>query len=81
MLVRRLIENGSVVQEKKIFKFHQCILAISQLSPLGRGQGPSFEQTEIPFTQGCLVPCLVEIGLMVQEKKIFKFRQCIFSIS
>ena len=34
-----------------------------------------------PFTQGCFVPNLVEIGLVVLEKKIFKFRQCIFAIS
>ena len=40
----------------------------------------SFEQTWIPFTQGCFVPNLVEIGSAVQEN-ILKFRQCIFAIS
>ena len=30
---------------KKIFIVCQCIFAISLLSPLGKGQGPSFEQT------------------------------------
>ena len=30
----RLVEVGSVVLEKKIFKFCKCIFAISQLSPL-----------------------------------------------
>ena len=44
------------------FKFRQCIFAISKLSPLGKGWGPSFEQTWIPFTPGCFVPILVEIG-------------------
>ena len=39
-----LVEIGPVVL-KKIFKFHQCIFAIALLSPLGQGQGPSFEQT------------------------------------
>ena len=34
--------------------------------------------TWIYFIQGCLVPCLVEIGSVVREKKIFKFRQYIF---
>ena len=34
--------------------------------------------TWIYFIQGCLVPCLVEIGSAVREKKIFKFRQYIF---
>ena len=41
--------------------------------------GSSFEQTWIPFTQGCFVPNLVEIGPVVLEKKIFKFRQSIFA--
>ena len=31
------------------------------------------KKTWIPFTQGCFVPNLVEIGLVVLEKKIFKF--------
>ena len=66
---------------RRFLKFSQFIFAISQLSPLGKGQGPSFEQNWIPFTQGCFVQSLVDIGLVVQEKKIFKFRQCIFAIS
>ena len=45
-----------------------------------KGWGPSFEQTYIPFTQGCFVPSLVEISSVVLEKKIFKFHQCIFAI-
>ena len=80
-LVPSLVENGSVVLEKKIFKFHQCIFTISKLFPFGKGRGPSFEQTWIPFIQGCFVPSLVEIGSVVLEKKIFKFCQCIFAIS
>ena len=39
------------------------------------------KKKQIPFTQGCFVPSLVEIGPAVLEKKIFKFRQCIFAIS
>ena len=45
------------------YKLHNLLLkalilssiyfAISQLSPLGKGRGPSFEQTWYPFTQGC----------------------------
>ena len=38
-------------------------------------------QTWIPFTQGCFNPCLVEIGSVFLEKKIFWFGQCIFTIS
>ena len=55
------------------FRFLQFIFSISWLSPPGKGQGPSFEQTWIPFTQECLVPSLVEIGIVVKEKKIFNF--------
>ena len=44
----------------------------------GKWRGPSFEQPWIPFTQGSFFPSLVEIGQVVLEKKIFKFRQYIF---
>ena len=44
-------------------------------------RGPSFEQTWIPFFQEYIEPGLVEIGLVVLEKKIIKFRQSIFAIS
>ena len=54
--VLSLVEIGQVVVEKKILKVCQCIFAISLLSPLGKGCGPSFEQTWIPFTKGCFVP-------------------------
>ena len=33
-----------------------------ELSPLGKGRCPSFEQSWIPITQGCIVPSLVEIS-------------------
>ena len=41
-------------------------------------QSFSFDWTWYPFTQGCFVQSLVEIGPVVLEKKIFKCRQCIF---
>ena len=47
---------------------------------IGKGQGPSFEQTWIPFTQGWFVPGLVKIDPVNLEKNAFKFRQCIFAI-
>ena len=37
--------------------------------------GPSFEQSWIPFTQGCFVPSLVEIGPVLQEEKSLRHRQ------
>ena len=66
----RLIEISSVVLEKNLWKFCQCIFTISLLSPLGKGWGPSFEQTWIPFTHGCFVPSFVEIGPAILEKKM-----------
>ena len=40
-----------------------------------------FVNTWIPFTEGYIVPSLIEIGPVILEKKIFKLCQCIFSIS
>ena len=51
MLRARFSRNWPwLVLEKKILKFHKCTFAISKLSPLGKGQGPSFYQTYIPFS-------------------------------
>ena len=55
--------------EKNIFKFRQCIFAISLSSPLRKRCGRYFEQTEILSTQACFVPRLVGIG-PVDLKKI-----------
>ena len=41
---------------------------------------PLFVYSEIPFTHGCFMPTLVEIGPAVLEK-MFKFREYIFAIS
>ena len=46
--------------------------------PLGKGWSPSFELTWIPFTQGCIVQSLVQIGPVILEE-IFKFRH-VFSL-
>ena len=46
--VPSLVEIRPVVLEKNISKFRHCIFAISLLSPLRKGQGPSIVQ---PFTQ------------------------------
>ena len=66
---------------RKFSKLLQFLFAISLLSFLGKGRDLSFQQTWIPFTQGCFALSLVVIGLMVQREKIFKFRQCNFAIS
>ena len=56
------------------WEFRQCILAISLISALENECGPSFEQTWFPFTQGCFVPWFVEVGPVVLESNISKFR-------
>ena len=66
--------------EEEDFKFCQCFFAISLFFPLRKKHGPTFQQPGFPFTLGCYVPSLVEIGTVVLEK-IFKFCQCIFAIS
>ena len=48
--------------------------ALSLVSSLRKGRGPSFEQTWIPSTLGCSVPSLVEISQVLLEKKIALFR-------
>ena len=68
-----MAEIGPVVLEKKILKFRHCIFRyLVIISPLGKGRGPLFEQTWAPFTQGCFVPSLVEIGPVVLGKKIYR---------
>ena len=42
--------------------------------PLGKGSGPLFEKKWIPFTQGCFVPKLVEIGPVVLDNVFSLFR-------
>jgi hypothetical protein len=72
--------SGSLVLEKKIFKWTHPIFAFLRLSPLWRGPGSLFELFRIPFTQGWSMPSLIEIGLLVLEKKIFKNFHCIFTL-
>ena len=71
---------GPVVSDTNIFKFLQMYFSYFVIISPGKGCGPSFRQSWIPITQGCFVPCLVEIDPLVLEK-IIKFRQCVFVIS
>ena len=79
-IVPSLVEIGPVVLEKKFFLILSMYFRYFFISPLGKGWGPSFEQTWILFTQGCNVLSLIEIGRVVLKKQIFKFCQCIFAI-
>ena len=51
--VPSLVEIGPAVLEK-IFKFRQCIFAISKLSPLGKGQGLHLNKLESPSPKDAL---------------------------
>ena len=53
--------------------FINVFLLFFNYPPFEKGQGPSFEHTWIPLTQGCFVPSLVEIGPVVLEEKILNF--------
>ena len=68
--VQSLVEIGFVVLEKKIIKYRLCIFTFPYLSSLVEGCGPSFEQTWIPFTLGCFVPSLVEIGPGEEDENV-----------
>ena len=49
------------------FYFVNVFFLFCNYLPLEKGECPSFEQTWIPFTQGCFVPSSVVIGLLVFE--------------
>ena len=65
-----MAEIGSGEEDFLISSMYFCLFR--NYFPLEKGgQGPSFEQTWIPFIQEYFVPSLVEIGLVVKEKNIF----------
>jgi len=61
-----------LVVHKKIFffRFIKIFLNLPLIEPQ-KGPVPLFEQIYIPILQACFLPDLVEIGLVVLEKKIF----------
>ena len=68
------IDIGQMILEGKILKFCQCIFAYHKYPPLKRAW-LFFWTFESLIFQGCFVSCLDEIGFVVLEKKILKFRQ------
>ena len=60
--------------------FSKNVSSLLPKMPLVKWHCTSFEQTWIPFTKGCFMQSLDEIGPVVQEKKIFKFCPYIFTI-
>ena len=55
------------LRRRFLFKFSQCIFAISLLSPFGNKRHPSFEQTK------CFVPSFVKLALWLWRRGSFKF--------
>jgi len=45
-----------------------------------KGPAPLFEQILIPIPQACFLRSLVEIGLVILEKKIFKHFRIYFYV-
>ena len=60
-----LVKTGPVVLKQKFFKYSPYIFIILLLSYLWESCGLLFVKIRIPSTQGCFVPNLVEIGLVV----------------
>ena len=64
------VEIGPLFLEKKFLNFVNVFLLFLYHLPFRKKVAPSFEETWIPFTQGCFVPSFVEIGPVVLEKKM-----------
>ena len=58
--------HGSEEESFKILLMYFCYFVLI----FGKGNGPSFEEIWIPFSQKCFVPSLVDIRPMVFEKKM-----------
>ena len=65
-----LVEIGPAVLKMKFLNFRQCIFAFSLLPPplSVENCGPYLWTNLNLFTQGCIVPSLVEIGPVILEK-------------
>ena len=71
-----------LVLEKKIFKFGQWFSTISLLSPFGKYRvALHLNNFESPSLKNVLCQVWFKLSPAVLEKRIFKFRQCIFAIS
>jgi hypothetical protein len=63
---------GSVVMEKKIFKWPHPSFAFSWLSPLWRGPGPLFEQFRISINKDDLYQVWLKLASCFWRKRFFK---------
>jgi hypothetical protein len=65
--------SGSVVLEKKIFKWPHLIFAFFRLSPLWRGPGPLFEQFRIPLPKDDLCQVWLKLACWFWRRRFFKY--------
>ena len=69
MLCAILVEIGVWFWRRILFKFVNKFFLFPYYLPLQKGMALHLKKILIPFTQGCFVSSLVEIGLVVWEKK------------
>ena len=70
-LCQILLKLAQQFWSRRFLNFVNVFSVLHSYLPLGKGQGPSLKKLESPFTQGCIVESLVEIGPVVLEKKNF----------
>ena len=68
-----LVEIGPVVQEKKIFKFCQCIFAFFFLSPLGKRWDRLFEKFESHLPKDALCQVWLKFAQWFWRRRFFNF--------
>jgi hypothetical protein len=66
-----MIYSGSVVLEKKIFKWPHPIFAFCDYLPFEEDLALYLNNLEFPLPKDDIVPSLIEIGLLVLEKIFF----------
>ena len=76
-----MVEIDPVIKVSRFVNFFNILSPFRFYLPLEKGVTLDLYKFESPCTQGCFVPSLVEIGLVVLVKKIFKSCLFIFIIS
>ena len=69
----RLVENGQVVLEKKIFKFCQCIFAISYYLPLEKGGALYLNKFESPSSKDALCQVWLKLAQWFWRRRFLNF--------
>ena len=78
-----LVEIGQVVWRRRFYNFVNVSLPFRNYMylPLEKGMTFHLNKLEFPPPKDALCQVWFEIGPVVLEEKILKFRQCIFAIS